>query len=64
MRAVEISTLPRATAPPDRPVPAPRGRNGTPRAAQALTAARTSSVVSGKTSASGWPRSKRWASHS
>ena len=64
MRAVEIATLPAATAPPDRPVPAPRGKNGTPCAAQARTTAATSAVVSGNATASGSARSRVWPSHS
>ena len=57
MRASPI-TMPSATgtAPPERPVPAPRATNGTPCASQARTAATTCSVVAGSTTASGTAR--------
>ena len=53
-----------ATAPPDRPVPAPRGRKATPCRAQARTAAATSAVETGETTASGKALSLVCASHS
>ena len=59
MRARPI-TMPSATgtAPPESPVPAPRATNGAPCARQARTAACTSSVDRGRTTACGtarWP---------
>ena len=53
-------TMPSATgtAPPERPVPAPRATNGAPWVRHTRTAACTSSVVRGRTTASGtarWP---------
>ena len=49
MRASEM-TIPSATgsAPPERPVPAPRATNGTPSRAQSRTTACTSSVEPGQ----------------
>ena len=46
-----------ALAPPDSPEPAPRGTTGTPWRAAARTAAWTSPVVRGRTSAAGIPTS-------
>ena len=48
-----------AFAPPDSPDPAPRGTTGTPWRAAARTAAWTSDVVRGRTSAAGIPASSR-----
>ena len=58
MRAVEITTASfSASAPPDRPVPAPRGTNGMPRARErAQTANDVSSVSRGSTTARGGTR--------
>src|SRR5690606_22985846 len=56
IRSSAITTpLSKALAPPDRPVPAPRGTTGTPASAQTRTAAATCSVVVGRTTASGLP---------
>jgi hypothetical protein len=63
-RAVAITRLPTATTPPESPVPAPRGTNGTPCVEQSWTMRETSSVVSGKATARGTARSKVCASHS
>ena len=51
-------TTPSATgsAPPERPVPAPRATNGTSAPAQVRTTAATCSVVSGSTTAAGETR--------
>src|SRR5213079_1682334 len=46
-----------ASAPPDRPVPAPRGTNGTPSAASSRTTATTSSRLPGSTTT---PGTRRW----
>ena len=65
IRASEITT-PSATgsAPPDRPVPAPRATNGTPCSWQSRTTAATCSAVSGRTTSSGIARQPVSASHS
>ena len=59
MRASEITTPPSTgSAPPERPVPAPRATNGTPSAWQARTTACTASAVSGWQTSAGiarWP---------
>ena len=55
-RMREVSTIRHCStglAPPERPVPAPRGTKGTPWRAQQRTIAATSAVVSGKATASG-----------
>ena len=58
MRSRESITQPSmALAPPDSPVPAPRGTIGTSAAAQALTTAATSAVLCGRTSAMDFPAS-------
>ena len=63
MRSSERITPPStALAPPDRPVPAPRGTIGTPAAAHALTTAATSAVLVGRTSAIDFPASAHAAS--
>lgn len=51
-----------ALAPPDSPVPAPRVTTGTRSAAQARTAARTSSVEAARRAARGLPASAHSAS--
>src|SRR5687768_4438805 len=51
-------------APPESPVPAPRGVKGTPARTHARTTAWTSSVVSGNTAAAGGWRKCVSASHS
>jgi len=54
MRANERTTPPRAgTAPPHRPVPAPRATTGSPHDFAILTTAATSRVLRGKTTAAG-----------
>ena len=54
MRAKDITTPPSTgIAPPERPVPAPRGTIGTPCSWQKRATAATSAVVSGSTTASG-----------
>jgi hypothetical protein len=54
IREHSITTAPSsATAPPDSPVPAPRGTKGTPLARQARTARCTSSRLCAKTTALG-----------
>ena len=57
MRASEI-TIPSATgsAPPERPVPAPRATNGSAASLQSRTTAATSSVVSGRVTSEGTTR--------
>ena len=61
MRFIRVSTMstpPRTgTVPPARPVPEPRGTTGTSWSAAICTAAATSAVVRGKTTASGSARS-------
>ncbi len=57
MRVRTISTPPAvAMAPPESPVPAPRGTIGTPSVAQSLTTDATWSVLVGKTTRSGAAR--------
>ena len=65
MRASEM-TMPSATgsAPPERPVPAPRATNGIACAAQARTTACTCSVVSGRQTSPGITRRPVSPSHS
>jgi len=52
IRFIRVSTIitppPMGKQPPDRLVPAPRGRNGTPAALQIFTISATSSVLRGK----------------
>ena len=59
MAAMRVMTTVRApstpVAPPDRPVPAPRGTSATPWAAARRTIAATSAVEVGKATASGIP---------
>ena len=65
MRASEITT-PSATgsAPPERPVPAPRATNGIPCSLQARTTAWTCSVDSTRQTAAGTTRRPVSPSHS
>ncbi len=65
MRASPI-TIPSAIgiAPPERPVPAPRATNGTPWSDAIATAAATSAVVRGSTTACGIARQPVRPSHS
>src|SRR5204863_219449 len=60
MRFSRVSTISTASssasAPPDRPVPAPRGTNGTPSAASRRTTATTSSRLPGSTTTPGTRR--------
>jgi hypothetical protein len=54
MRAVDSTMPPSAgSAPPARPVPAPRAVTGTPRSAASRSSDATCSVVSGRTTTSG-----------
>ena len=59
-------TIPSATgsAPPDRPVPAPRATNGIRSRAQTRTTAATSSVLAGSTTSAGTTRKPVSPSHS
>ena len=58
MRAHSITTPPgTGVAPPERPVPAPRGTYGTPAALHARTIPATASVVVGQHDACAVPRS-------
>src|SRR5213083_831358 len=61
MRFSRVSTMSTASsfasAPPDSPVPAPRGTNGTPSAASSRTTATTSSRLPGSTTT---PGTRRW----
>ena len=58
MRVVTMTTPPsQGIAPPERPVPEPRAVTGSPCRRAMRTAAATSSAVSGRTTASGRPRS-------
>ena len=52
-RLSPTSTAPSASAPPERPVPAPRGTNGALARASSRTTATTSSRVPGKTASPG-----------
>jgi hypothetical protein len=57
-RLVQIITVaPTGNVPPERPVPAPRGTNGTPSAASRRTTSATDSGVRGRTTTSGAARS-------
>ena len=65
MREHSITTPPPcATAPPERPVPAPRGTKGTPNSRQARTTRQTSSRERGSTTAVGCERCSVRPSHS
>ena len=65
IRASPTSTQPgTGSAPPDRPVPDPRGTSGRPCACATFTTSTTSAVVSGKTTTAGVSRKLVSPSHS